>query len=73
MCTCINLLYIIINFIIFNNLLRYEETIAGQFFGHTHKDELEIFYDNDDPSKAIKYEGIIGSRGYLMMSYYITV
>ena len=26
---------------------RYEGTITGQFFGHTHYDELEIFYDAD--------------------------
>jgi len=24
---------------------RYESTIAGQFFGHTHFDEYEVFYD----------------------------
>ncbi|BFZ21086.1 hypothetical protein BsWGS_24125 [Bradybaena similaris] len=24
---------------------RYQNTIAGQFFGHTHKDEFEVFYD----------------------------
>jgi sphingomyelin phosphodiesterase len=33
-----------------NNLLhfirdRYEATIASQFFGHTHFDEYEVFYD----------------------------
>ena len=57
----------------FIDLFRYEGTIAGQFFGHTHEDEFEIFYDNDDPSKAIKYEGIIGSHGYQMMSFFVTV
>lgn len=24
---------------------RYESTIAGQFFGHTHLDEFQMFYD----------------------------
>lgn len=24
---------------------RYEKTIMGQFFGHTHHDEIELFYD----------------------------
>ncbi|KAK2828672.1 hypothetical protein Q5P01_019706 [Channa striata] len=24
---------------------RYESTIAGQFFGHTHRDEFQMFYD----------------------------
>lgn len=26
-------------------MYRYEATIAGQFFGHTHFDEYEVFYD----------------------------
>ncbi|KAJ2955277.1 hypothetical protein NQZ79_g8696 [Umbelopsis isabellina] len=26
--------------------------IAGQFFGHTHRDELEIFYKNDEQTAA---------------------
>lgn len=30
---------------------RYESTIAGQFFGHTHNDEMEIFYDLNDPTR----------------------
>ena len=34
--------------------VRYESTIVGQFFGHTHEDEFEIFYDDKDPSKAIQ-------------------
>lgn len=25
---------------------RYESTIAAQFFGHTHQDEFELFYDD---------------------------
>jgi len=31
---------------------RFESTVAGQFFGHTHKDEFKIFYDIEDPSRA---------------------
>ena len=27
---------------------RYESTIAGQFFGHTHQDEFQMFYDVDE-------------------------
>lgn len=27
---------------------RFEDTIIGQFFGHTHQDEFEIFYETDD-------------------------
>ncbi len=24
---------------------RYESTVRGQFFGHTHYDQFEVFYD----------------------------
>jgi sphingomyelin phosphodiesterase len=27
---------------------RFEKTITGQFFGHTHQDEFEIFYSDDE-------------------------
>lgn len=27
---------------------RYESTITAQFFGHTHFDEFEVFYDHKD-------------------------
>lgn len=38
---------------------RYEATIAAQFFGHTHFDEFELFYDKDDMSRttSIAYIG----------------
>ncbi|XP_071442023.1 sphingomyelin phosphodiesterase-like isoform X1 [Hetaerina americana] len=40
---------------------RYESTIAAQFFGHTHFDEFEIFYDEagTDPTRptSIAYVG----------------
>ncbi|XP_072401244.1 sphingomyelin phosphodiesterase isoform X1 [Diabrotica undecimpunctata] len=32
---------------------RYESTIVAQFFGHTHYDEFEVFYDKKDLSRAI--------------------
>lgn len=32
---------------------RYEATITAQFFGHTHFDEFEIFYDPNDLGKKI--------------------
>ena len=31
---------------------RYENTITGQFFGHTHFDEFEVFYDHKDLSNV---------------------
>jgi sphingomyelin phosphodiesterase len=30
---------------------RYESTITAQFFGHTHFDEFEVFYDPTDMSR----------------------
>ena len=34
-------------------LPRYESTIAGQFFGHTHLDEFQMFYDEDTMSRPL--------------------
>lgn len=32
----------------FNKILRrYSKTVSGQFYGHTHNNEFEIFYDQD--------------------------
>lgn len=33
---------------------RYENTIAAQFFGHSHSDFFEIFYEIDKKGKAMK-------------------
>lgn len=32
---------------------RYESTITGQFFGHTHMDEFEMFYDETDKTRPL--------------------
>nr|XP_053648270.1 sphingomyelin phosphodiesterase-like [Cherax quadricarinatus] len=35
----------------FNRIVvRYENTIRGQFYGHTHYDEFEVFHDGDRPA-----------------------
>lgn len=34
-------------------IARYENTLAGQFFGHTHVDEFEIFYDEETLSRPL--------------------
>jgi sphingomyelin phosphodiesterase len=31
---------------------RYEKTITGQFFGSTHNDEFELFYDLNNITRA---------------------
>lgn len=32
---------------------RYETTITAQFFGHTHFDEFELFYDTENLGRAV--------------------
>ncbi|XP_040908189.1 sphingomyelin phosphodiesterase [Toxotes jaculatrix] len=32
---------------------RYESTIAGQFFGHTHLDEFQMFYDEEKMTRPL--------------------
>ena len=32
---------------------RYESTIVGQFFGHSHKDEISLFYDLENITRAV--------------------
>jgi hypothetical protein len=32
---------------------RYENTIAGQFFGHAHAEELRVFYDEVDTQRPV--------------------
>ncbi|XP_028967824.1 sphingomyelin phosphodiesterase [Galendromus occidentalis] len=36
----------------FNEIVnRYESTIAGHFYGHTHNDEFEVFFDKDNATR----------------------
>lgn len=30
---------------------RYESTVTAQFYGHTHQDEFEVFYDEENPKR----------------------
>ncbi|XP_063846583.1 sphingomyelin phosphodiesterase-like [Scylla paramamosain] len=34
-------------------ILRYESTIAGLFYGHTHKDHFMMVYDPEEPTRAV--------------------
>ncbi|CAN7988622.1 unnamed protein product [Ixodes hexagonus] len=34
-------------------IARFEDTVRGQFFGHTHMDELEVFYDPANAKRAL--------------------
>lgn len=44
-------------------IARFENTVAAQFFGHTHFDEFEVFYD---PKNLSNYEDII-----LLLSFFL--
>ena len=35
--------------------IRFESTIAGQFFGHTHKDEFQVFFDDVNTTRATRF------------------
>lgn len=37
----------------FKSPSRYESTIVSLFFGHTHYDEFELFYDTEDLGRAV--------------------
>jgi hypothetical protein len=45
---------------------RYENTITAQFYGHTHYDEFEVFYDTEDLSRPTN----IGYIGPSVTPYY---
>ena len=49
---------------------RFESTIRAQFFGHTHADEFEIFYDDDDPGihPFVNY-GALAENEVIMPTY----
>jgi sphingomyelin phosphodiesterase len=34
-------------------LNRFENTISGQFYGHTHRDEFNMFYDETDRQRPV--------------------
>lgn len=34
-------------------LNRFENTISGQFYGHTHRDEFNMFYDENDHTRPV--------------------
>ena len=36
------------------HLHRFESTIAGQFFGHTHKDSFRVFFDEHNITRATR-------------------
>jgi sphingomyelin phosphodiesterase len=53
---------------------RYESTVAGLFFGHSHVDEFKVLYDQEDKTRAYAVSYISGSvttYSYLNPNYRI--
>ena len=48
---------------------RFESTIVGQFFGHTHHDSVEIFFDNVNLTRATKWDQ---THSFTHLHYIIT-
>lgn len=56
----------------YNIINRYESTIVGQFFGHTHTDSYKMFYDVKNLTRPVGVAYITGSvttYSYLNPSY----
>ncbi len=51
------------------NKFRYEGTIAAQFFGHTHYDEMELFYAREDPYRAASIAYIVRITNHYCNNY----
>ncbi len=45
----------------FDIILRYENTVRAQFYGHTHEDTFLVFLDPSNPSRAFNYGLMPGS------------
>jgi sphingomyelin phosphodiesterase len=51
-------------FVIYKHIDRYENTIAGQFYGHAHSEELMVFYDEIDKQRPVSMVRMSLSRLY---------
>ena len=40
---------------------RFELTVAAQFYGHTHDEEMKIYYDSVDNTRPVNVAFIAGS------------
>jgi hypothetical protein len=53
--------------IIFDDMLnRFENTISGQFYGHTHRDEFNMFYDENDQQRPVSMVCVLPLRAELV-------
>ena len=51
---CANVLAIISLLSLLLSPYRYESTIVNQFFGHSHTDHFEVFFDLENKTRATK-------------------
>jgi len=52
-------------------IYRYENTIAGQFFGHAHSEELMIFYDEVDKQRPVSMVCMSFYLQYSQLNFYV--
>ncbi|KAG7261376.1 hypothetical protein CRUP_036090, partial [Coryphaenoides rupestris] len=45
---------------------RYESTITGQFFGHTHMDEFQMFYDEETMTRPGSSRLVVDHETYIL-------
>ncbi|CAJ0567581.1 unnamed protein product, partial [Mesorhabditis spiculigera] len=38
---------------------RFENTIAGQFYGHTHQDHFQVYFDRGDPTGRVTHVNMV--------------
>ena len=50
---------------------RYESTITAQFFGHTHQDEFQLFYEEEEPRFNEKGQLVADNPWHTMAAEYI--
>ncbi|CAL4059731.1 unnamed protein product [Meganyctiphanes norvegica] len=56
---------------VFNSVVtRFESTIRGLFFGHTHHDEWEVMYDVDDATRPVGIQFITPSATTYSYAHY---
>lgn len=50
---------------------RYEATITAQFFGHTHFDEFEVFYDPNDLGKFERVITFVSTQWHISLFHWL--
>jgi len=48
---------------------RFESTIIGQFYGHTHTDSFKVFFDDDNMTRATRYTAAASAHLWLGYMY----